>query len=242
MISISKSSPPPSRLINEGRSLRLELERDHEADPEAFKRSIRSSGAFDSKIFSHTSVREQLLDDQNEKCCFCEKGREHVHEVEHFRPKKAVRQRKRDPLEYPGYYWLAYEWSNLLMACRFCNGRKGTLFPLCDPNARAQSHTDELEAEEPLLVQPDKEDPADHIAFREHVAIPLTDRGERTIDVCGLNRDQLRSDRREAFEMISQLLRLAALGLPESDEASQILQRRTQTDSEFSAMVRAALA
>jgi len=210
MISISKSSPPPSRLINEGRSLRLELERDHEADPEAFKRSIRSSGAFDSKICSHTSVREQLLDDQNEKCCFCEKGREHVHEVEHFRPKKAVRQRKRDPL--------------------------------CGPNSRAQSHTDELEAEEPLLVQPDKEAPADHIAFREHVAIPLTDRGERTIDVCGLNRDQLRSDRREAFEMISQLLRLAALGLPESDEASQILQRRTQTDSEFSAMVRAALA
>ena len=241
MILISKSDPPPAKLTDEGAPLRENLEQEQESDPEAFKNTIRSSGTFNSSVFSHSSVRKRLLNDQHDKCCFCEKGREHVHEVEHFRPKTAVRQEKRDPQEYPGYYWLAYEWSNLLMACRFCNGTKGTLFPLRDPDVRARSHADDLTQEEPLLLQPDKDDPADHITFREHVAIPLTDRGKRTIAVCGLNRDQLRSDRRESFEMISQLLNLAALDLDESAEARRILQRRVQRDSEFSAMVRAAI-
>lgn len=240
MILISKSSPPPATLTTNGAALREELEQKQEADPAAFATAIQS-GAFDGKVFSHATVREQLLEDQNQKCCFCEKGREHVHEVEHFRPKKAVRQEKGDPLMYPGYYWLAYDWSNLLMACRFCNGRKGTLFPLRDPDARARSHNDDISEEEPLLIQPDKEDPSEHIAFREHVAVPVTDKGKRTIDVCGLNRDQLRSDRRESFEMISQLQSLAALDLDESIEARLMIERRAQSDSEFSAMVRAAI-
>lgn len=53
--------------------------------------------------------------------------------VEHFRPKGGWRQSPGQPIEQPGYYWLAYEWSNLFLACGPCNSRhKRNLFPLTD--------------------------------------------------------------------------------------------------------------
>ncbi len=41
--------------------------------------------------------------------------------VEHYRPKTY-------------YYWLAYEWSNLLPLCKDCNGNKGDKFPFIGKN------------------------------------------------------------------------------------------------------------
>ena len=56
---------------------------------------------------------------------FCESKVSHIAygDVEHFRPKAGYRQRPEDPLVQPGYYWLAYEWSNLLFCCQLCNQR-----------------------------------------------------------------------------------------------------------------------
>ena len=73
-------------------------------------------------------------------------------DVEHYRPKAGYRQDAEDPLGRPGYYWLAYEWSNLLFCCQICNQRfKRNLFPLVDPARRAETHHDDLSSEQPLF-------------------------------------------------------------------------------------------
>lgn len=61
------------------------------------------------------------------KCAYCESF-EPDPEVEHFRPKGRVQ----DVPDHTGYFWLCYEWTNLLPACHDCNknGVKGNYFPV----------------------------------------------------------------------------------------------------------------
>jgi hypothetical protein len=62
------------------------------------------------------------------KCAYCEKLC-YYPRVEHFRPKGRVRGNQ--PLPH-GYYWLCYEWTNLLPSCHECNSieAKGDKFPI----------------------------------------------------------------------------------------------------------------
>ena len=39
-------------------------------------------------------------------------------DVEHFRPKAEVKEAGEN---HQGYWWLAYSWENLLIACKTCN-------------------------------------------------------------------------------------------------------------------------
>jgi 5-methylcytosine-specific restriction endonuclease McrA len=75
------------------------------------------------------------------KCAYCEAPIRDYQpgDVEHFRPKAGVSDENGQavflfdeegqvqvgadgkPVEHPGYYWLAYEWTNLLPACAKCN-------------------------------------------------------------------------------------------------------------------------
>jgi hypothetical protein len=57
--------------------------------------------------------------------CQCKLPRNDRGDVEHFRPKWG------EDGQTQSYWWLAYEFSNYLLACRRCNSaRKGTKFPL----------------------------------------------------------------------------------------------------------------
>ena len=55
------------------------------------------------------------------KCAYCEKT-ETKPDVEHFRPKKLVTGPQKSE---HGYYWLSYNWSNLLPSCSSCNRPPG---------------------------------------------------------------------------------------------------------------------
>ena len=57
-----------------------------------------------------------------DKCAYCEtKGVAGFEwDVEHFRPKGRVA----EDGAHPGYYWLAYSWTNLYLSCTFCNQRR----------------------------------------------------------------------------------------------------------------------
>src|SRR4051812_33987010 len=70
---------------------------------------------FDAEIYGAEEVKTALRIAQHDKCCFCESKVPHISpgDIEHFRPKAAVRQRPDGPLLRPGYYWLTYEWTNL---------------------------------------------------------------------------------------------------------------------------------
>ena len=132
---------------------------------------------FDSNIYSAKSVKNTLLKAQHNKCCYCESkiypSSPSYSAVEHFRPKGAVKQDAGQSQEYPGYYWLAYDWSNLLISCGPCNSsHKRNLFPLMASGLRARSHHDDTKAEQPLFIHLALEDPRGHIRFRGEVPTP----------------------------------------------------------------------
>lgn len=65
------------------------------------------------------------------KCAYCDRDIHNQYgDVEHYRPKgrvtdsdgKAVTRRiNGSTVPHPGYYWLVYDWTNLLPACIRCN-------------------------------------------------------------------------------------------------------------------------
>jgi hypothetical protein len=158
----------------------------------------------------------------NGKCAFCEAPISPVYfDVEHFRPKSGVTEEDGtkatyvddygEVREHPGYYWLAYDWRNLLPSCPDCNrptpdsGGKRNYFPLKTPADgskpfRAHRPGDEVE-EEPLFVHPWFEDPTKHFAFDEFgIIIPLTEEGEKCVQRLGLDREALEKARRQTYK------------------------------------------
>lgn len=208
-------------------------------------------------VYRHTSVRQALHSMQHGKCAYCEvKLSHHYSRVEHFRPKGGWQQRVGDALAKPGYWWLAYEWTNLFLSCEDCNERfKGNLFPV--QGARATSPSDSLVDELAQLIDPVVEDPSLHLGFDEHKAVPLSTRGQETIDVLGLNGTpnyQANVDeRRKAYEAF--IDRAATLDIyrrfwtdlnPQDRSDARTIQSRllnaVQSDHAYSAMFRAATA
>lgn len=214
----------------------------YEADPDTYRRGDASFEA-NEKIYGHATVKAKLLDMQYGKCCYCESKilATGYGDVEHFRPKGSVRQDGNSAEEKPGYYWLAYQWSNLLISCSVCNTSwKRTFFPLENPGERARSHLDPLVHERPMLVDPAVEDPRDHIRYNGDAPFALTARGQVTIERLNLRRGDLLEDRQKLLRSLT-LLRtvVEALGpdAPESLEASAYMQQLSECSSEFSAMV-----
>lgn len=73
-------------------------------------------------------------------------------DVEHFRPKAGWIQNI-EQLHEPGYYWLAYEWENLLLSGQRCNQHhKKNFFPLIKPSDRALSHHADASDEQPVFI------------------------------------------------------------------------------------------
>lgn len=105
--------------------------------------------------YRHDSVRRALEALFHRKCAYCESPLTEVGwDIEHFRPKKKVS----DRTGHPGYYWLAYTWTNLYPSCGPCNKRlkdkstweepgrgktagKANQFPLVDEDERAMDPT-----------------------------------------------------------------------------------------------------
>ena len=251
MIRIKKPAEPPGVLRRRGIPATHELCERMDADPAAHE-----SFEFDSGIYSHSEVKTALRKAQHDKCAFCESKVTHVSpgDVEHFRPKAGYRQKPRDPLVRPGYYWLAYEWSNLLFACPLCNQRfKKNHFPLANPARRARSHRDDVGREKPQLIHPVIEEPTEFLEFREHFlhAIGGNPRGRATIRILGLNRVEIAERRLDALNKLRALVTareaFRAVKRPGRDVEEAIRSINDQIGqwiedtAEYAAMIRAAL-
>ena len=171
------------------------------------------SNDFKKEVYGADDVRCQLDKDQHNKCAYCEcnPGVCGNNEVEHYRPKTCYRgslEEKRTESHYPGYYWLAYEWDNLLMCCRKCNELKSDYFPLMDETKRNIDGRD-ISGEVPLLINPYYDDPADYIEYNEHMmrakkdsSGQISQRGDMTIRMLKLNeRLDLLNQRRLVWEV-----------------------------------------
>ena len=243
MIHVNRINPAPAKLRELGT---LQTELDCSAYEEAPDDYISRRQHFpDRRYYKRKEVKNVLMRMHHNKCCYCETKLytpAYFH-VEHFRPKAAVRQSRAENAEFPGYYWLAYCWENLLLACFDCNTtHKGTLFPLEDPAKRARSHNDDLEKERNRLVNPSEEDPRNHIRFEGDLPVAQTDRGRYTIEVLGLRRPSLTEKRLHWFGIIETHINIVkAMPFPDIEglqgEAAKFLEQAMQPDAEFSSMV-----
>jgi hypothetical protein len=90
----------------------------------------RDQHKFERTLYGAKAVKDRLIEIFQNKCAFCEcdTSAGAAYDVEHFRPKFL-------------YYWLCYEWTNLLLSCRTCNEiYKRTHFPLENEMDRLQNH------------------------------------------------------------------------------------------------------
>ncbi len=208
MIKISKSNNTPQTLLDKGIAGKIRLCQEYNLAPLDYTSRQNISNkklkklVIDNSIYGDTTVKEQLITDQNEKCCFCEAKftATSYGDVEHFRPKKAYKKDRK--LIYPGYYWLSYDWNNLLFSCEKCNRSfKKNEFPLLDDETRVNNHNEahNLSDEKHTLINPIAENPEHFIKFNQHipVAIDNNERGTTSIKTFGLDRAELNNDRLE---------------------------------------------
>ena len=244
MIKIEKPTTIPEILITKGIPATEENIALYEAETEAYQKGEKKF-KFNSKIYGHKSVKNSLRQAQYGKCCFCER-KEEIGDVEHFRPKSTYQQKKGESLSEVGYYWLAYDWDNLFYCCPKCNrSYKRSLFPLADTTKRATSHLENIEDEEPLFIHPNQDDPCDYIEFRaDHPrAIDGNERGKITIEKTGIDRPFLNEERREYYQILKMIYRIAQYSTDEEIklEYKQYLKEAMDDSAEYASMVRCAL-
>lgn len=175
------------------------------------------------------------------KCAYCETPVRDVDpwDIDHFRPRNDAIDLRGNVSD--GYWWLAYEWSNLYLACQRCNSSKRSRFPI--RGKRAQPGED-LEIEGALLLDPcnaaDFEEP--HLVFstdpdgpEDGMVAAATRRGEITIDVLSLNRRDLREARAQHAAQLYQETREAWDG-PVEDEWERVVDRWVANDAPFVSM------
>lgn len=155
------------------------------------------------------------------KCAYCDRDIHNQHgDVEHYRPACAVTDIDRKPVTrtidgqvetHPGYYWLAYDWTNPVPSCIRCNQSstrftedrpigKWDRFPVVNFRAWEPGKEDD---EEPLLIHPVKMKPSDHLVFHRNGVIGWkTGCGKTTVDVLGLNLYSLPDRRKERYELV----------------------------------------
>lgn len=206
MIQVVKSTDLPVSLARQAPTSRLVLERAYDADPSACQQPGTKVLKPRRAVYAARDVKARLIADQHRKCAYCETRFLHSSpgDVEHYRPKAGYRQADGQAVQGPGYYWLAYEWTNLLFACEDCNRiRKRQLFPLTnDPQGRARTHHDDATLEAPLLLHPALDAPETHLTFVEEAAKGTTATGVASIAAYGLNRTELLDDRRERLRCL----------------------------------------
>lgn len=147
--------------------------------------------------YNRPGVRAALYEAQGATCCYCELTiRRKGTPIEHYRPKeKALRGRGRPT---HGYWWLAWDWENLLLACSGCNGTKLHRFPLSRRSGVLRQGAKPPGVERPLIIDPaGNEDPTRKIRFVQIAGhwrpIPRKPslRAKKTIIYIGLDADDL---------------------------------------------------
>lgn len=246
MISITKPKEIPDILKTKGKTETDNLCAKYVNGETKFK--------FDSSIYGHKEVKEKLKKAQNHKCFLCESRITHISygDVEHFRPKGGFCQTVDEKMSETGYYWLAYNWENLFLACQICNQRfKKNLFPLENTGNRVKSHSQDLSNEAPLFINPATENPEEFISFRGVIpfAIEGNQKGEITIKHAGLRREELKENRRELYEKVKLLYEIAhrhpdfppELKQKAIEELSRQLKTCQSPNHQYSAMFRSAV-
>lgn len=246
MIKISKTSEAPPPLKNNASRANTDIIN------KLISKGHLNATDFDSSIYGCKDVKKQLKHDQHDKCAYCESNLTAVAsgDVEHFRPKTYYQQARGGEKSATGYYWLAYDWKNLLYSCEICNRtHKKNLFPLLNPDKRADTPDKKIESEEPVLINPLTEDPEQSIGFHRHIIYGKNRRGSETIKIIGLDRPELNVSRDKKYKILetfSQIFKLAERAeFENSDEMKRIVKEKIessqQPEAEYCSMSKCAI-
>jgi uncharacterized protein (TIGR02646 family) len=164
------------------------------------------------------------------KCAYCEStvGVTSPGGIDNFRPKRH-------------YWWLAYEWKNLLFACAACNTYKGDRFPVEGKQATSPAA---MSKERPLLLDPTLDQPEQHLVFRYDASSASvrvegrTEQGRTSIMVLGLNRESLVRSRAERWLQFRFLLHAAASSKDPSQDVFSSLKEGLSDSAEYVAAIR----
>jgi hypothetical protein len=183
---------------------------------------------------SWSQIKSVFMQIQHNKCAYCErrlgsqaygKGE---HDIEHFRPKNAVKAWPTEKMKQSGkydygfatgeatdkgYYLLAYNIFNYTTACKSCNtSLKSNYFPIAGKRVGASDDFDRLKKEKPFLIYPlgqTDDDPEELITFHGILPVPKFKSGHRyrrarvTIDFFDLDtREELLRLRAEVIQKI----------------------------------------
>lgn len=211
----------PAELVSQGcidhRTLIIANPADNEAKPDFYRGKLVNADG--TVTFT---VRDTLRVLYKSKCAYCERSA-HAPKTDHHRPKGRV---VGMPTNTYGYYWLAYEWTNLLPTCTNCNAvdAKGSRYPVL--NQRNTEHPT-LETHEDidyhsflynnvfnlnegaLLLHPEYCDPELHFKFdRNGRIIGISPEGIESVRVLKLDHDDLNGWRKTIYmNAFNELLR-----------------------------------
>ncbi len=169
--------------------------------------------------YQHRAIKEALVKMFHGKCAYCESRIVHIDygHIEHFRPKS-----------WEQFRSLTFDWNNLFLACAKCNG----------PEYKA-SHFPEEDAGGPP-INPCDDSPDEHLAFvfdlesRVATVSYKTERGRTSIELFGLNRQDLRTHRSKMIEKLLALSRMAEV----DQEAAALLHQSQNDEEEYAAFSR----
>jgi len=179
--------------------------------------------------------------------------------VDHFRPKNRVA----EDAAHEGYWWLAFDWRNFRYSSQWCNQRRvdkkngssgGKLdhFPLAPSSTRAFAEGDDLDCEDPALLDPIDPDDWKLLTFRpdghptpsKPAGSADHERAESSIRIYHLHCKELVDDRRIVFGRIQRLVQGLERLRPKIDDpkiravykSHQVeLLKAVRPDSEYSA-------
>jgi hypothetical protein len=217
---------------------RLEIESRIDAiDARWFEKAAERTNRFvRNKRFEDSSpiwsvIKPAFMAIQNNKCIFCERQLETgpiEHDLEHFRPKSAVKlwPNSSHGFDYQfatgkesaaGYYWLAYDIENYAASCKQCNSPlKSNYFPIAGRRQSRPVAVAKLSKENAFLCYPigeASEDPEGLVTFMATTAVPVARsgvkhrRGRVIIDFFELNkREQLHRERARMLVILGDAL------------------------------------
>ncbi len=190
----------------------------------------------DEQGITKSQVRDELNKIYYKKCAYCESF-ESSAQIEHYRPKNKVTKAGTNN----GYFWLCFEWSNLVPACFDCNKigtGKGNKFPTITTSVQRKfgvprnadlslrldyfiHNSAYLSSEKPFLLHPEYDEPKHFFKFewvqnQSYLNLIGTDnenRGDETIKICDLNRENLGNNRGQRLNDVIITPILANLGL-----------------------------
>lgn len=213
---LNHSAPGLQRVLDDLEAVRAEVIA--EADPDKRRELIERNSR------KWTAMREYLEQLSYKKCWYIEcRNPGTDDDVDHFRPKLSVAEAP----DHPGYYWLAFDWRNFRLSCHRANrlrrnvkagetGGKADHFPLVDPARRSYKPEDDLDEEEPEILDPTN--PADPplLTFRQNGEPQLSPRYkgaavaehrfERTRLLLHLDWPEFNEDRTRLYNKIERLV------------------------------------